>query len=64
MGEYGVRGCAARAAQAYSEHPDTAPTRMRWALTAVASAFSGSPAELAHAPAPGRHTVPCTSRAA
>jgi hypothetical protein len=60
----GVRGCAARVAQAYGEHPETALTRMRWALTAAASAFGGSPAEPAHAPAPGHSTVPCTSRAA
>lgn len=25
-------GCAAAAAALYGEHPDTAPTRMRWAL--------------------------------
>ena len=34
-GLHGVRGCAARVAQAYGEHPETALTRMRWALTAV-----------------------------
>ena len=61
---HGVRGCAARVAQAYGEHPETALTRMRWALTAAASAFGGSPAAPAHAPAPGHYTVPCTSRAA
>jgi len=59
-----VRGCAARVAQAYGEHPETALTRMRWALTEVASAFGGSPAEPAHVPAPGHYTVPRTSRAA
>ena len=61
---HGVRGCAARVAQAYGEHPETALTRMRWALTAAASAFGGSPAEPAHALAPGHSTAPCTSRAA
>ncbi len=61
---HGVRGCAACVAQAYGQHPETALTRMRWALMAVASAFGGSPAEPAHAPAPGHSTVPCTSRAA
>jgi len=60
----GVRGCAARVAQAYGEHPETALTRMRWALKAAASAFGGSPAESAHAPAPGHATVPCTAHAA
>ena len=64
IGVHGVRGCAARVAQAYGKHPETAHTRMRWALTAVASAFGGSPAEPAHAPAPGHSTMPCTSRAA
>jgi hypothetical protein len=64
IGAHGVRGCAARVAHAYGEHPETALPRMRWALTAAASAFGGSPAGLAHAPAPGRYTVPCTSRAA
>jgi hypothetical protein len=64
IGVHGLRGCAARVAQAYGEHPETALTRMRWALTAVASAFGGSPAAPAHAPASGHYTVPCTSRAA
>jgi hypothetical protein len=64
IGVHGVRGCAARVAQAYGEYPETAHTRMRWALTAVASAFGGSPAAPAHAPAPGHHTMTCTSRAA
>ena len=35
---YGVPGCAARVAQDYGDHPETALTRMRWvrqlALTA------------------------------
>jgi len=64
IGVHGLRGCAARVAQAYGEHPETALIRMRWTLTAVASAFGGSLAEPARAPAPGHSTVPCTSRAA
>ena len=28
---FGVQGCAARVAQAYGEHPETAVLRMRWA---------------------------------
>lgn len=64
IGAHGVRGCAARVAQAYGEHPETALTRMRWALTAAASAFGGSQAEPAHVPAPGHCTMPCTFRAA
>jgi hypothetical protein len=38
---YGARGCAARVAQDYGEHPETALIRMRWALTAAASASGG-----------------------
>jgi hypothetical protein len=64
IGAHSVQGCAARVAQAYGEHPETALTRMRWALTAAASAFGGSPAAPAHAPAPGHFTMPCTTRAA
>ena len=41
IGPYGDVGCAARVAQAYGEHPETAVTRMRWARTAVAGAFGG-----------------------
>ena len=33
---HGARGCAARVAQAFGEHPETAVTRMRWARTMVA----------------------------
>lgn len=40
---FGDLGCMARVAQAYGEHPETAVTRMRWACTAVAGAFGGSP---------------------
>jgi hypothetical protein len=61
---YGVPGCAARVAQDYGEHPETALTRMRWALTAAVSASGGSQAEPARAPAPGHCTVLCTARAA
>ena len=35
---YGGSGCAARVAQAFGEHPETAVTRMRWARTMVACA--------------------------
>ena len=34
---FGIRGCAARVAQAYGEHPETAVLRMRWARAAVAA---------------------------
>ena len=33
---YGGLGCAARVAQAFGEHPETAVTRMRWVRTMVA----------------------------
>ena len=62
-GAYGARGCAARVAQAYGEHPDTALARMRWALAVVASAFGGSQTEPAR-PASGHDTVPGACRAA
>ena len=39
---FGTRGCAARVAQAYGEHPETAAPRMRWARAAVTSALGGA----------------------
>ena len=63
IGIYGARGCAARVAQAYGDHPETALTRMRWTLTAVASAFGGSQTEPTQLSPPG-HTVPGTPQAA
>jgi hypothetical protein len=36
---YGGSGCAARVAQAFGEHPETAVTRMRWARTLAARAI-------------------------
>ena len=47
---FGTRGCAARVAQAYGEHPDTAVLRMRWARAAVAVAFGGAHPALTLAP--------------
>ena len=35
---YGARGCAARVAQDYGEHPDAAASRMRWARQLVLTA--------------------------
>ena len=49
IGAFGELGCAARVAQAYGEHPETAVTRMRWARAAVAGAFGAPPSE----PSPG-----------
>ena len=45
---FGVCGCAARVAQAYGEHPETAVLRIRWARAAVTSAFGGAGPESAH----------------
>ena len=36
VARYGDSGCAARVAQAFGEHPETAVTRMRWVRTLVA----------------------------
>ena len=41
---FGDLGCAARVAQEYGEHPETAARRMRWARTAVVGVF-GSPSD-------------------
>ncbi len=48
---FGTRGCAARVAQAYGEHPETAVLRMRWARATVTGAFGGDRPETA--PVPG-----------
>ena len=44
---YGGPGCAARVAQSFGDHPETAVTRMRWARAMVADAFSGAQPTLA-----------------
>jgi len=44
---FGIRGCAARVAQAYGEHPETAVLRMRWARAAVSGTSGGARSELA-----------------
>ena len=36
----GARGCAARVAQEFGEHPETAVGRMRWALGVVRQAYA------------------------
>ena len=36
---FGTRGCAGQVAQAYSEHPETAVVRMRWARAAATAAY-------------------------
>ena len=37
--ELGCRGCAARVAQEYGDHPETAVIRMRWSRAAAGAAF-------------------------
>ena len=45
LAAFGIRGCAARVAQAYGDHPETAVLRMRWARAAVAGTSGGVRAE-------------------
>jgi hypothetical protein len=59
MGAFGDLGCAARVAQAYGEHPETAVTRMRWACRMVAGAFGGSTPDTARARKPSRYSGTC-----
>ncbi len=47
VAEFGIRGCAARVAQAYGEHPETAVLRMRWARATVTSVSGGARPEVA-----------------
>src|SRR5215467_11731131 len=37
---YGGRGCAARVAQEFGDHPETAVTRMRWACGVAGEVFA------------------------
>jgi hypothetical protein len=53
-GALGCTGCAARVAQEYGDHPETAAARMRWARAAVAVAFGGSSGAC---PAPGAQGI-------
>jgi hypothetical protein len=54
----GDLGCAARVAQEFGEHPETAVTRMRWARDEVACVFGGSPSDPDYAPRPVRPVPP------
>lgn len=49
VARYGNSGCAARVAQAFGEHPETAVARMRWVRTTVASVFGAARPDLARA---------------
>jgi hypothetical protein len=59
---FGARGCAARVAQAYGEHPETAVVRMRWARATVAAGLGAATPQ--PAPCPGQLTAHRTRRAA
>ena len=61
---FGARGCAARVAQAYGDHPETAVMRKRWAVAMVAAAFEEAGPEPAQCPVPGQRTALRTGRAA
>jgi hypothetical protein len=36
----GIKGCLAKLATDYGDHPDTAPARMRWARSTVEALFA------------------------
>ena len=55
----GDLGCAARVAQEFGEHPETAVTRMRWAREEVAFVFGGSPSGTSYAPRHARTAGAC-----
>jgi hypothetical protein len=61
---FGARGCAARVAQAYGDHPEIAAARMQWARAMVTGAFGGAGPERAHCRAPGKHSALYACRAA
>jgi hypothetical protein len=61
---FDVRGCAARVAQAYGEHPETAVLRMRWARAAVTGVLGDARPEPVHPPVPAQRTALRTCRAA
>jgi hypothetical protein len=50
--EFGTRGCAARMAQEFGDHPEAACDRMRWARQVVAGLHAARPA-----PATIRHAA-------
>jgi hypothetical protein len=47
--EFGCRGCAARVAQEFGDHPETAVMRMHWVREVVDDAFGSSRLEARHA---------------
>jgi hypothetical protein len=61
---FGARGCAARVAQAYGDHPETAVMRMRWARAMVTGTFQGASPGQAQCRAPGQRSALRSCRAA
>jgi hypothetical protein len=59
----GARGCAARVAQEYGEHPETAAVRMRWARALAANGRSRTSPAFVHRPssASAPPTVPAAA---
>jgi hypothetical protein len=55
----GDLGCAAKVAQEFGEHPETAVTRMRWARAEVAGVFSRLESDLGYAPRHARPAAAC-----
>ncbi len=53
----GVRGCAARVAGEFGDHPDTAVARMSWALATVHAVYPAASVS----PAPGLRSLACAS---
>src|SRR6266851_4041267 len=53
----GVRGCAARVAGEFGDHPDTAVARMGWALATIQMVYPVPPT----APAPDLRPLACAS---
>ena len=61
LAAFGIQGCAARVAQAYGEHPETAVPRMRWARATVTRAPGSIRAGSACVPAPRQAHLSCAA---
>jgi len=55
----GDLGCAAKVAQEFGEHPETAVTRMRWARAEVAGVFGHPGSDPGYAPRHARPSAAC-----
>ena len=61
LAAFGIQGCAARVAQAYGEHPETAVPRMRWARATVTRAPVGVSAGSVCVPGPRQAHLSCAA---